>query len=225
MGRKKNNGVEVSNENGTTIISGTAESITTALDKASKRVKAEAEAEEKKRKPIEIRGATIKSIFCNYSYDHTVAPNTTNAVSVKSEIPAHEDLFKAFKKLVPHLAVICDEVIAEDISDITMISETDPVSEKIALFNVSSFKLDDYDAKEGVSITGEKRLKIGDSVGLVTPKIRWDNDRYPFVEELRVAVSELLFEVEEYMKGKQAENPQAELPFANEEEAYAEEEL
>jgi hypothetical protein len=225
MGRKKTNGVEVSNENGTTVISGTTEDIIDVLKQGSKKAKDAAEAVERKRKPIEIRGAIIKSIFCNYQYDHTVALNTTNAVKVTSEVPAHEDLFKAFKKLVPHLAVICDEVNKDDIRDITSIDETDPVAEKIALFNVSSFKLEDYDAKEGVVITGEKRLKIGDSVGLVTPKIRWDNDKYPFVEELRIAVTELVFEVEEYMKGKQADNPQPELPFNSEDDSYAEEEL
>lgn len=219
MGRKKTNGVEVSHENGTTTLSGTAEDISNALKNAGEKI-------EKARKPIEIRGAKIKSIFCDYSYDHTVAPNTTNSVSVKSEIPAHEDLFKAFKKLVPHLAVICDEVKGDEIKDITLIPDIDPVSEKLALFSVSSFRLDDYEAKEGVAITGEKRLSIGDSVGLVTPKIRWDNDKYQFVDELRIAVTELLFEVEEYMKGnKQAENPQQELPFTREEESYSEDEL
>ncbi|MFL5809212.1 MAG: hypothetical protein ACJ749_06790 [Flavisolibacter sp.] len=221
MGRKK---IIVTEENGTATISGTSEDITDALKNAAEKL--QAVAEEKKRKAIEIRGAKIKSIFCDYSYDHTVAPNTTNSVSVKSEIPAHEDLFNCFRKLVPHLAVICDEISAEDLRDITFIPSIDPVTEKIALFSVSSFKLDDYDAKEGVTITGEKRLKIGDYVSLVTPKIRWDNDKYPFVEELRIAVTELLFEVEEYMKGnKMADNPQQELPFDSGDENYSEDDL
>jgi hypothetical protein len=234
MGRKKTNDIEVLTENEPlsefqdTAKTGRADSDKegAATTENSSKKQSKLEKIERERKPIEVRGATLKSIFCNYSYDHTVAPNTTNAVTVKSEIPVHRDLTKCFKKLVPHLAAICDEINPDDVSDITLIPETDPMYDKIGLFSVTSFKLDDYDAKESVQLIGEKKLSIGDFVGLVTPKIRWDNGNYRFVDELRIAVTELLFEVEEYMRGnKKGEADQPELPFNSEEEAYAEEEL
>jgi hypothetical protein len=212
MGRKTK--LTVSQEENVTTISGTAEAITAALNRAS---------EKSDRKPIEIRaGELVDQMFCNYKYDHTIAPNTTNSVSTKSEMPVHPDLVHAFRKLDAHLAVICEEVEQNDFADINNITGQDSAYDRIRIFTVTSFQLSGFDDATSIVLSGLKELSTGESIKLQTPKISLD-DSYPFAIELTSCLHDLVFEIEEYMKGnKKAESPQQELPF--DEENYAEQE-
>lgn len=162
-----------------------------------------------KRKVVTIKSATLAGGFCNYSFDQEVAKDTTNTVNIKSGLLVHDDLRNAFKKLYPHLAVICEEVDKHKIDDIDTVEEFDhtahkegSIEHKLSHFTVSAFKISGTGENEGVSLTGEKRLSTGEHVGLVTPKITWDDSSYLFVNELRIAVGEVISEVELYMEGK-----------------------
>jgi len=219
----RTDGVEISRENGTTTISGTAESITDALKKAAERA-----SEKAKRKSIVITAAElVDQMFCNYKYEHSVGPNTVNKVTTKSEVPVHSDLVVAFRNLDAHLAVICEEVNPALIGDINDIDH-EPTAEAVQKFLVTHFIVDGSDDARSIVLKGTKDLSTGESIKLETPKIILD-DSYPFATELSSTLQDLLREVEDYMKGtKQAENPQAELPFGDgteEEEKFAEEEL
>jgi hypothetical protein len=211
-------GIDVTHENGTATISGTAEAIMGALDKA---------AEKAKRKGIVITAAElVDQMFCNYKYEHSVGPNTINKVSTKSEVPVHSDLVIAFRSLDAHLALICEEVDKDLIGDINDIDH-EPTSEKISQFTVTHFILDGTDEARSVVLKGTKTLTTDEDIKLETPKIILD-DSYPFATELSSTIQDCVKEVEEYMKGnKQAENPQPELPFSDgtEEEKLVEEEL
>jgi hypothetical protein len=169
-------------------------------------------AERAKRKTINIRSAElVDQMFCNYKYKHNVGPNTTNTVSTKSEVPVHPDMVMGFRKLDAHLALICEEVDASLIGDINDIDHQ-PTSDKISKFTVTKFSLDGGDAALSVVLSGTKELSTGEAIKLETPKIFID-DSYPFATELGGTIQDCVAEVEEYMKGKQADDPQQELPF------------
>lgn len=164
----------------------------------------------RQRQPIEVRSALLKdSMFCQYTYDHTVAPNTTNEVKCKSAVPIHKDLSIAFARLNPHLAVICDEISIEQVGDIENLptDQDDPLFMNINRFTVSAFTLDGIDGLEGVNLIGQKSLSAGDHVDLKAPKKRWDCN-YHYINELRVAIMDIIHEVELYMGGKQAPKQQ-----------------
>jgi hypothetical protein len=175
-------------------------------------------------KSIIIRSGSLKEqLFCHYSYDHKVASNTTNSVTIKSQVPVHSDLIDRFKDLHVHLAVICEEISPESIPDIDNLPVYDPDPDLTELdqhplalslhrFSVSSFKIVGEGENEGVALTGEKRLSTGEYVSLSTPVVRWHGE-YPFVNELHVAIFNLVEEIEAYMKGKQAPQRQTELDF------------
>lgn len=177
----------------------------------------------KERKTIEVTGADlVDQMFCNYKYKHTVGPNTVNSVSTKSELPVHSDLVLAFRKLDPHLAVICEEVAPSAIKSIEFIPAIDPVSDIIRKFLVTSFRLDGTDDNMKVVLAGTKALSSGEVIKLETPKVALDAS-YPFATELTSTIQDLVSEVEQYMKGKKADEPQQELPFG--EESFGEEDL
>jgi hypothetical protein len=222
MGRKKKTAlsdVTVAVGSGDTTVITTGEKLMTRLQQI--------EDSRQHKKPIEIRSTVIKDgMFCHYSYDHTVAANTTNDISVKSSVPIHDDMRNAFHKLYAHLAVICEEITVQEIGDIDNLPYGDdhPLNMKIGAFTVSSFRLDAKDEKEGVILVGFKRLSTGDYLKLEAPKIKWSAG-YHFINELRIAIHDCIAEVEEYMNGKQAPPAQKSLFDEAEEESYAEEDL
>lgn len=177
----------------------------------------------RQRKPIEVRAAQLKDeMFCHYTYDHTVAPNTTNEVKCKSAVPIHKHLSAAFARLNPHLAVICDEITKEEIGDIDALptDKDDELFIKISPFTVAAFKLDGIDATEGVYLIGQKKLSDGDYLKMEAPKKRWDSS-YPFINELRMAIMDIVHEVELYMGGKQAPKQQLSMGFDDTEVSIA----
>jgi hypothetical protein len=184
-------------------------------------------------KEIEIRSGHLKdNMFCHYGYDHTVSANTTDNVARKSQVPVHDDLKVAFRKLNVHLAVICEEINPDDIPDIDNLPELDPdpdmteedqdpLAVKLSRFSVSAFKIVGNGENEGVVLTGQKRLSTLEFVKLETPVTRWQGD-YPYVNELHVAIFNLVEEIEQYMQGKQAPQRQTEMDFGNEADDDAE---
>lgn len=175
-------------------------------------------------KQIEIRTGTLKdNMFCHYGYDHTVAANTTDSVTRKSQVPVHDDLIASFRDMNVHLAIVCEEIHPDDITDIDNLPELDldpelteedqdPLALKLSRFTVSSFKVVGNGENEGVILTGQKRLSTNDYVKLETPVVKWHSD-YAFVNELHVAIFNAVEEIEQYMNGKQAPQRQMEMVF------------
>lgn len=175
-------------------------------------------------KAIEIKSGTLKdNMFVHYGYDHTVAVNTTDSVSRKSAVPVHDDMKFAFGSLNVHLAVICEEIQPDDIPDIDSLprldpdpdlaeEDQDPLAVRLSRFSVSSFRVVGNGENEGVILTGQKRLSTLDYIKIETPVTRWQGD-YAFVNELRVAIFNVVEEIELYMNGKQAPPRQTEMDF------------
>jgi hypothetical protein len=219
MGRKKK--ITIGQENGHTVISGTAEDLTQTFKDATERIK--------NKNAIDVRSARLRDqLFCDYKYLFE-ASGATNKASITSEVPVHEDLVTAYKKLNPHLAVICEEVSPNEIVDIDDIGEYDDkiheegsLEHKMSHFVVTGFRLEGEGEREGVVLIGEKRLSTGEWLKLETPKVGWSDD-YACVNELRVSIGDVIAEVEEYKDGKRA--PEVQQSLFDEEENYAEEGL
>lgn len=154
---------------------------------------------------ISINRAALKGFSVTYSYSEIRSNGYRNDLTNKCSAIAHKDLMDAFKKLAPHLAVICEEVEAKKIKDITNIPAYDEAQHKdgglehqISKFSVDAIKV----SSDAVTISGQKLLSTGDFVDLVAPKIEYEASEYEFVDELHVAVDDLVHEVHLYHDGK-----------------------
>src|SRR5574341_902548 len=100
--------------------------VTTSGDKLMARLQKIEEGQQEK-KQIEIKSALIKNgMFCSYNYDENLPSNVVRSQSVPdTNIPVHPDLLLAFKKLNVHLALICEEIKPEEISDVDNIADYD----------------------------------------------------------------------------------------------------
>lgn len=201
-------------------ISGTAEGIVKVLKKAAGRIQKEAAPE----KPIDIKAAVLKDDFCNYRYELKTGPTAGDSLNRDGASIVHNDMKTQFKKLNVHLAVICEEIDHDDITDVEHFENLDfaedhvpnSTQDRVAHFTVSSFKVEGNGENESVVLIGRKRLSTGDFVSLKSPKITWEG-QYAFINELRVAVDDLKLEVEAYMNGKAAPKlVQQEMPFGEE---------
>lgn len=174
---------------------------------------------------VTIKSAKIKNkLFCDYAYEEETE-HGSQSVSVSSVAPIHDDFHRRFRQLVPHLALMCEEVddsddLAQAMDKMESLSELSRLSEKLRKYKVTAFKITGTGDTEGIVITGQKKLATGKVVNLNTPNLKWE-DEYEYASELRITVQELRDEVIEYMDGKQAPDVQGRL-FEDGEEALEE---
>lgn len=159
---------------------------------------------------ITIKKASIKnSLFLAYEYDQSVN-NTKNIIKTSSDAPIHDDLRNAFSSLVPHFALICEEI--EEKTAQKAIENPDEVLEEenpLLKYKVSGFSIGGTGDGEGVTISGSKRLENGSIVNFNTPFLKFEEAKeYQFMEELVNAIDNLKSEVYEYLEGKQAPSKQ-----------------
>jgi hypothetical protein len=200
-------------------ISGTAEDIIDRLKSASKKFKKlngnghhdTKDEDGATIKAIEIKSARLKEGFCNYSYEMMTGPTAGDSVNRSGASIIHDDMRVAFAKLKPHLAMICEEVDAAKITDISDYESLDVLEDykknsieaKVVQFTVTGIQLEGSGENESVQLTGVKRLSTLEDLHLKTPRVKWEG-AYPFVHELRAIIDELKSEVEQYMNGKAA---------------------
>ncbi len=165
------------------------------------------------RKPIEIRSGLLKDkIFCTFTYDHNLSPTATNACKIASEVPIHPDMAEAYKAFIPHLAIIFQGIRQEDL-DLEHLpqDEHDPIFIKLSTYDVTAFKLVEYDDAEAIILIGSESLPTGEA-RLETPPITFSSSRYSLAGELRIVTDAIIFETEEYLHGrKKADDVQGSL--------------
>lgn len=152
-------------------------------------------------KDLEIKEATIKDDYCNYSYELLQGVGEGDTITRKGAAIIHDDMKEAFERLNVHLAVVDDafkysKIEIENISDIRN-------HELAELFNVSGFKIKGSADNKSVILVGTKFIGIGGYISLETPRIKFEGN-YPFKDELYAAITKCCYEVEEYMNGKAA---------------------
>lgn len=176
---------------------------------------------------IEIKKAKVKNgIFLAYEYVEKTE-NYENKISTSSDAPIHEDLRSCFQRLVPHFALLTEEVVKSNVIEdaISGILEDEPA---LAKFSVTGFTIGGNGDTEGVTLTGHKELESGKLVSFNTPFQLFADEDYEFSEQLARTVGDLQTEVYEYMEGKQAPKMQVgKLDFGDddEEEAFAMDDL
>ncbi len=149
---------------------------------------------------IEIKKAKIKNgIFLAYEYVQK-ADDIENKITTSSDAPIHEDLRGAFGRLVPHFALMTEEVNEFDVDGVI---RQDEEAECLAKFEVTGVTIAGTGDSEGVVISGYKTLESGKVVNFNTPFQKFE-DEYQYSEELYNAVAMVRTEVYEYMEGKQA---------------------
>ena len=148
-------------------------------------------------KEIEIKKAKVKSgMFLTYEYSERTL-SAQNNVTMSSDAPIHPDLESAFKKLVPHFALLTEEV-SHGIAAGT-IEQNEPFHELLDKFTVTGFSLGGSGDSEGVVIIGNKELVTGKKVNFNSPFQTFYDDSseaYPYTHELKQDVNAVIYEVE-----------------------------
>ena len=156
-----------------------------------------------------VTSAKLHNGTCRYSYAMRTETGAHNTIKVTSDAAYHPDMGKAFSKLYAHLAVICEDVASKSVKNIEMgIGAFQEVTNKLQTYQVDEIAI--MNNGEGVVLKGLKILTTGDSVGLVTPIVNWSAD-YFFVNELKIAVDDIIEEVTAYHHGKVDPGPQLDL--------------
>lgn len=160
-------------------------------------------------KEIIVRKAKIKNdMFLAYEYSERTI-TAKNNISTHSDAPIHSDLRNCFKTLIPHFALLTEEVSKEIGERIFEYNEPIP-EEMIHKFSVIGFSIGGTGDGEGVTLIGNKELNTGKRVSFNTPFQRFYDDSenaYPYTRELNEAITATINEVELYMNGKQADPP------------------
>lgn len=168
---------------------------------------------------IEIKKAKVKNaIFLAYEYVEKTE-NYENKISTASDAPIHEDLRNAFDALIPHFALLTEEVSKAEVNEAIQYGDKPECLDK---FSVSGFTLAGTGDTEGVVISGHKSLESGKVVNFNTPFQLFDDEDYDYSEELVKSIESLKNEVFQYMEGKQAPRMQVgSFDFEDEDEAFA----
>lgn len=165
------------------------------------------------RQPIEIRAGKIhKEIFCHFTYDQNFTNFVSNDMTCKSGIPIHEDMRPAFNRLIPHLAAIFEEIDGDQFLTATQWDPEDKpldLAALIASFSIIGFRLEEYDEEETIVLIGERLLECGPAK-LETPPILFSNSVYAHIQELRIDIDAVIYEILEYLHGRKRA-PEAQL--------------
>ncbi len=174
---------------------------------------------------IVIKKASIRNgLFLNYEFEQRDT-DVNNTIKTQSDAPIHEDLQKAFRKLIPHFALITEEIpeelaksAIEDPEEYLFKPLEEAVEPKLYNFHVHEFSVVDKKGLNFVSLSGSKTLASKDVIGFSTYLVDLDSlTDYKFVQELTDLIDQLKKEVLLYMEGKQAPRKQLEM-FSEEEE-------
>jgi hypothetical protein len=130
-----------------------------------------------------------------------------NIVNEQCNAPIHPDLIAAFDNLRIHLAVLTEYIDEENVDkDIDRYEHTILEQFKVTQISIGG-------DGEGVTLTGQKRLKSKKVLNLNAPFQKYFEDEgYSFGADLQIAVDRVITEVEAYMDGtKRGEGAQLEM--------------
>lgn len=151
----------------------------------------------------EIKSASIKDQLANYSYQLLQGKTKGDTLSRKGVHIVHDDMIEAFKELEVFLAHIDGAFKNADNKTTLQQLETE---ELLNLYEVTGFKLAGKEENKAIIIVGNKQVNEG-QINLETPKIKMEGN-YLYVEELSWRLSKVIDEVEQYMDGKTAPQPE-----------------
>lgn len=194
-----------------------------------------------------VSGEILKNLFLKLNFKKKDKDDKdrifNDTMGGKSDKPIHDDLKKAFKQLIPHYILICQQEdfekheiflrnIIDDIGNLVFwpgdefkkigINDINPEEDKpnamIQNYTVHAFTVEGDGENEGVVLHGTRILEGGrlDSISFSSPVVKWSESKYEHLHEFRIAVEECQEEVLAYYNGKCAPPRQKDL-FEDEE--------
>lgn len=173
---------------------------------------------------IEIKKADLQPDgSCKIIYREKIeGEEVTNDIAVKSSRRIHPDLKEKFEAMIPHLAIITEQIQdpqeLEDVMDYARNKNGWEILEENLqkTFDVTGITIKGTGENQGVIITGTKMLKnMAKQITVISPQVDFD-DSYDLMPELRIAVSDIEDECNLYMQGKKKPDPQIEMEFEEE---------
>lgn len=160
---------------------------------------------------LRLTHAVLVNNTCTYSHSVRLDNGESDIVTNQCGREYHEDLRLAFRLLDGHLAVVTEQVEAEEVKDIEVpIGINQKVTDKLLQVEVSDFKIVGNLETGSVILSGQKLLKSKEELKLKSQKVAFDGD-YDFVQDLVGAVSNLINEISLYHKGKSRVDPQLDM--------------
>ena len=167
-------------------------------------------------KDVEIKSASLKDALCNYSYELLVGKMKGDALSRKGTHIVHDDLQDAFSRFDVFLAHLDDAFTGNDNATELSFLEAEPETEN---YSVSSFKITGVEENKSLIISGSKTVSNG-VITFDSPKVKL-NGGYLYLTQLNEVLQEVIEEVEFYMNGKVAPQPeQMHMDFASEDASF-----
>ena len=160
---------------------------------------------------IRIQKAKIKNqqLICEFTEQRTeAAPPRGFTLATQEQV--HPDLLHYFRRLVPHLCLLTEQL--RETPDFWPDDEAEPLPAHFDNFTVTGLSLSNGGA--GVSLIGQRRLSGGKVLNLISPYVAYEAEtdtQYAYVGLLESAVLDALTEVELALRGKCAESPQLKL--------------
>ena len=114
----------------------------------------------------------------------------------------HRDLKKAFRELVPHLVLLTEQ--RESVNNsLKALQSQDVLDDKSIFRRFSVMEVSFGDKEIEVSMSGTRILDRGDVVGIDSPKVNVEEDEhYEHLSELALAIDNVKYEAEQYIKEK-----------------------
>ena len=166
-------------------------------------------------KSIEIVSGNFKGLFSlGYSFIQEIDGDSPrrDVINANSDGAVHQDLVDAFNNLIPHYALISEQITEKEAKKLIQNGfdpeEDHPMKQK---YHVNMFKIVGSGETEGVEISGTRLLERGTSIKWTTPKVKWDDKHYKYSHELSEAIETLKVEINEYINGKHAPSDQGDL--------------
>lgn len=123
----------------------------------------------------------------------------------------HRDFKEAIKNLVPHLALLTEQIEAYKYTLEELEAQRD--WEEKSIFTRISVSSVTFNADE-VIVSGSRVLDRGDVMNLNAPKVSTvDDDSYEYLSELSLAIDNLKYEAEQYVTERKWGLKQGELKF------------
>lgn len=166
---------------------------------------------------LRLTHAVLVNETCTYSYSVRLEDGQTDIMTNECGRFYHNDLRQAFRNLDGHLAVITEQVDADDVLDVDACEgNTDAITDKLLQTTVNEVKINGNIESGTVVLSGIKILKSREEVKLKTPKTPLDGD-YLFTQELVAVTQNLIEEITAYHNGKSRPESQMEMVFDSEE--------
>ena len=164
---------------------------------------------------LRLTHAVLVNETCTYSYSVRLENGESDIMTNECGRQYHNDLKRAFTLFDGHLAVITEQVDADEVRDIDQCEGEDAnSSEKLQQLQVTEVKINGNIETGSVIINGIKILKSKEELKLKTTKTSLDSD-YEFINELVAATQNLIQEITEYHNGKSRPESQLDMFTAN----------